>query len=293
MAAELELLPLGPVTNLDTRVLIIGNGLVGKRLAKDFGEAAIVVDYPQVDVTHQYQVEDLVLAHPEAGIVVNAAGYTLVDKAQTEPRQAHLINVVGNRNVAMACEAAGRYAVFLSSETVFGNGQPGREFDESEIPPVFMSPRIRGVYGTSKAMGEFEAWSYFVQGGRGIIGRLSYPSDRESGYFPKVLKFPGLNDDCEIVTTLTPEIAPAIAQAYRLKVTGKVLHLVGTKTSPFEFGNEARRRMGVSPAPPIKVIPNPDRAPRPQYGLLSREKTHELLDFRLRTTSEQLDYLTS
>jgi len=94
MAAELELLPLGPVTNLDTRVLIIGNGLVGKRLAKDFGEAAIVVDYPQVDVTHQYQVEDLVLAHPEAGIVVNAAGYTLVDKAQTEPRQAHLINVV-------------------------------------------------------------------------------------------------------------------------------------------------------------------------------------------------------
>lgn len=83
--------------------------------------------------------------HPDA--VINAAAYTAVDKAESEPELAHLVNAEAPGQMALACSALEIPLVHISTDYVFaGTGStPWRE--EDPISPL-------GVYGDTKAKGE-------------------------------------------------------------------------------------------------------------------------------------------
>jgi dTDP-4-dehydrorhamnose reductase len=80
-------------------------------------------------------------------VVIHPAAYTNVDGAESEPEAAFMVNGLGTRNLALACEEVGRPLVYVSTNMVFDGtkGSPYTEFD---------TPCPRGVYATSKRAGE-------------------------------------------------------------------------------------------------------------------------------------------
>lgn len=110
------------------------------------GIDVVTVARPEIDLTRPADVETaLCTMRPDA--VVNAAAYTFVDLAESEPALAHQINFLGASAVARAAAKMNIPVVHLSTDYVFDGllNRPYREDDETD--PV-------GVYGESKREGE-------------------------------------------------------------------------------------------------------------------------------------------
>jgi dTDP-4-dehydrorhamnose reductase len=80
-------------------------------------------------------------------VVINAAAYTAVDKAESEPKLAYAINAEGAQQVAQACAQHDIPLIHLSTDYVFGDGAKGRFGEDDPTAPL-------GVYGHSKLEGE-------------------------------------------------------------------------------------------------------------------------------------------
>jgi dTDP-4-dehydrorhamnose reductase len=78
---------------------------------------------------------------------INAAAYTAVDKAESEPKKAHLINVIGARNIAEVCKENNAVLLHISTDFVF-DGEKTTPYNEEDIP------NPTGVYGQTKLDGE-------------------------------------------------------------------------------------------------------------------------------------------
>ena len=79
-------------------------------------------------------------------VVINAAAYTAVDKAETEPALAYAINTEGAGHVAEACARRNTSLMHISTDYVFG-GSPGPNREDDPAAPL-------NVYGNSKLEGE-------------------------------------------------------------------------------------------------------------------------------------------
>ncbi|MGC9128775.1 MAG: dTDP-4-dehydrorhamnose reductase [Acidithiobacillus sp.] len=131
------------------RVLITGaGGQVGRALAQSVpaGVQAIFVDRQQLDISDAAAVTACVCAH-QPQIIINAAAYTAVDRAESEPDRAQAINAVGPGHLARAASTLGAELLHISTDFVFSGsqGEPYRPRDA--VAPV-------NVYGASKAAGE-------------------------------------------------------------------------------------------------------------------------------------------
>jgi dTDP-4-dehydrorhamnose reductase len=130
--------------------LITGsNGQLGSCL-QDYltqkGDSFLAVDFNELDITDAGSVQR-VLSDYQPDVVVNAAAYTAVDKAETEEEKAFAVNVTGPRNLAAWCEIAGIWFVHVSTDYVFA-GDANVAYCESD--PV--APK--SVYGRTKLQGE-------------------------------------------------------------------------------------------------------------------------------------------
>lgn len=142
------------------RIAVTGkNGQVVTALVeRATGEKVIIpVGRPELDMAEPKTIaEALNKAAPD--IIVNAAAYTMVDKAELEPGAAYRINAEGAASVAQAAKELGVPLIQLSTDYVF-NGALNRPYLEDD--PV--DPQ--GVYGRSKLEGErliAEKWDNHV-----------------------------------------------------------------------------------------------------------------------------------
>jgi dTDP-4-dehydrorhamnose reductase len=87
------------------------------------------------------------VAEAQPAMVVNAAAYTKVDRAETEPDAAFRANATGPGMLAAACAAAGIPLLHISTDYVFDGTKPTAYVEDDPIAPL-------GVYGESKAEGE-------------------------------------------------------------------------------------------------------------------------------------------
>lgn len=129
-------------------LLIIGaSGQVGRELCRRAGGRAVTaVDRSRLDITSRDAIRDLIRAlRPD--VVINAAAYTAVDRAEAEPDAAHAANAQAPGHMAEACAEYGAALLHISTDYVFdGSGvRPWREDDP--VAPM-------GVYSVSKAEGE-------------------------------------------------------------------------------------------------------------------------------------------
>ena len=129
-------------------ILITGaGGQVGNELADSPSNHRLTaLTRRQLDITDRARIE-AVFAELQPDLVINAAAYTQVDRAEQESELAYAINRDGVANLAAACASAGIPLLHLSTDYVF-DGSLRRAYRETDaISPL-------GVYGESKAAGE-------------------------------------------------------------------------------------------------------------------------------------------
>jgi len=127
------------------------NGQVGWELSNRGGQRGLEIlalDRADLDITDPVLVSEEV-NRSGVSLVVNAAGYTAVDQAESEPELAFAGNRDGPAYLASACEKAGIPLVHISTDYVFDGQKQGSYLEADPVSPL-------SVYGKSKAAGEVE-----------------------------------------------------------------------------------------------------------------------------------------
>ena len=129
------------------KILVTGaNGQVGHALVEAGGEQVVGLGRAALDITDRAAVQRAVAQHAP-DVVVNAAAYTAVDRAESEPERAHWVNRDGPAHLAETCADAGIPLVHLSTDYVF-DGTKGAPYTEADATNPL------GVYAQSKVAGE-------------------------------------------------------------------------------------------------------------------------------------------
>jgi dTDP-4-dehydrorhamnose reductase len=146
-----------------TRILVTGaTGQLGHAIAEARPEV-IALDRAMLDFERPATIAAALEEHAPA-LVINAAAYTAVDKAETDAETAMRANRDGPAELARCCAGRGIPLVHVSTDYVF-DGNKGRPYVETDTP----SPT--GVYGASKRAGE-EA--LLASGARAVIVRTAW-----------------------------------------------------------------------------------------------------------------------
>ena len=165
------------------KILLLGkNGQVGWELQRSLAPLGELLALDRHSTSHCGDLSNLEgLAETvrvfKPNVVVNAAAYTAVDKAESDVQSAHTINALAPEVLSRACAAVGAYLVHFSTDYVFdGAGQtPWGETDATG--PV-------NVYGQSKLAGE---QGIAKQGAQHVIFRTSWVFGTEGGNFAKTM----------------------------------------------------------------------------------------------------------
>jgi dTDP-4-dehydrorhamnose reductase len=103
-------------------------------------------DRAEIDITSRQAVADA-MRRERPEIVVNAAAYTAVDRAESEADAAFAVNAAAPGYLAAACKAAGIPMIHISTDYVFDGSKAGAYREDDPVNPL-------GVYGRSKEAGD-------------------------------------------------------------------------------------------------------------------------------------------
>lgn len=273
-----------------TRLLLLGaGGQVGREIAGGAGEAGhelVALDHAGLDITDAAALSRaLATARPE--VVINAAAYTAVDRAESEPERAHLINAVAPGLIAQACAEQGAALIHLSTDYVFDGTKKGAYVESDPVAPL-------GVYGASKEAGERAVRAGLA---RHLIIRTSWVYGIHGANFLKtMLRLASERDRLTIVAdqrgcpTATRDIAEGLLAAAPLLAAGTLApgtyHLAGSGvTSWFDFAAAIVERAGLHTGRhpeivPIATVDYPTPARRPANSELSSEAFAQASGFR-------------
>ncbi len=241
------------------------------RRAPRHGMVLTALSREQADLADPEAVARIV-AQADADLVINAAAYTAVDKAESERDLAFLINAETPGALARACAARGLPLVHVSTDYVF-NGQAGRPWREDDpVAPL-------NVYGDSKLAGEL---AILGSGARAAILRTSWVFSAHGANFVKTMLRLADRAELKVVDdqvgrpTFAGDLAEAaLAVGARLardeNAAGGVFHFAGEgAVSWFEFAAAIFAMRG-GPGPEIMPIPTRDYplpAARPHNSVL-------------------------
>ena len=250
-------------------------GQLGAALARVAAQRGVAIsgfDRAAADITDPRAVF-AALAAAGADVAVNAAAYTAVDKAESEPQAAFAVNRDGAENVAAAASRAGIPVIHVSTDYVFDGTKKGAYVEDDPIAPL-------GVYGKSKAEGEAAvrdanaravilrtAWVYGLEGANFVKTMLRLGGERE------VLR---VVDDQRGCPTFADDLADGIVSiAGKLGAGWGTYHLTGSgETTWFGFARaifaEASRLGARVPRlEPITTADYPTPAKRPANSVLA------------------------
>jgi dTDP-4-dehydrorhamnose reductase len=131
------------------RVLITGaHGQVGHELMRlvPAGFEAVGLGSTELDIADAAQVT-AVVDRVQPQLIINAAAYTAVDKAESEPQRAYAVNLDGVANLAQAAQRSGIPLLHISTDYVFAGDATAPYGEQDSTAPT-------GVYGASKLAGE-------------------------------------------------------------------------------------------------------------------------------------------
>ena len=257
------------------RVLILGaRGQLGRELATRFGAEHRVTgcDMPEFDITDRAQVFETVAA-ARAELVINAAAYTDVERAESEPDLALRCNAAGAGHAAAAAAAAGAPIVYYSTDFVYDGTKDGPYAEDDALPehmPLSM-------YGRTKLLGEAatraETPNHFIIRTAWLYG----PGG--NNFIEKILNAAQTRPELRVVAdevgcpTHTWDLAEATAALCAAAPAG-IYHFVNAGCcSRYDLAREALRLAEVTvPVQPCRAEEFPTKARRPAKTVLSTEK---------------------
>lgn len=293
------------------RVLLTGaNGQLGWELQRTCpaGIELHALTHAELDITDAQAVMDKVQAiRPDW--IINAAAYTAVDKAESEPEQAFAINAQGARHLAEAARIIGARMAQVSTDFVF-DGKQGHPYPPSPLPPfprwagsekplslegrgvgerVNNPPNPLSTYGASKLAGEVAVLD--ALGDQALIVRTAWIYSSHGNNFVKtMLRLMQQRDELGIVAdqigspTWAHGLARALWQAIALDLRGIHHWTDAGVASWYDFAcaifDEARA-LGLVQRDilirPIRSEDYPTQSRRPAYSVLDKTATWQAL----------------
>ena len=275
-------------SNQIVRVLIFGRvGQVGTALAELLPGRAqtLFLDQPEIDLSIPGDVRKPILQFQPA-VVINAAAYTAVDKAESEPEVAHAINATAPGLMAGTCEEIGAALVHYSTDYVF-DGSAGRPYTEN----AGVAPR--SAYGRTKLAGER---AVMAATDRYVILRTAWLYSHVGHNFLKtMLRLAETQSSVRVVADQTGsptyawDLAQATVSVVNALATGRddaygLYHATNAGVTTWHgfasriFQLAGHENMQVEP---ITTDEYPTPAPRPAYSVLSCEHLAEVFSLRL------------
>lgn len=137
----------------------------------------ICLSSQQLDITNQAEVNNLLFIH-QPDIVINAAAYTAVDKAETNQEKAYAVNDLGSEYLAKTCKNITAKLIHVSTDFVF-DGTKTTPYQTTDKPnPI-------NVYGASKLAGDIKINN--ILGSNATIIRTAWVYSANGNNFVKTM----------------------------------------------------------------------------------------------------------
>ncbi len=215
-------------------------------------------------------------------LIINAAAYTAVDRAESEAEQAYAINRDGAANLARAAQVRGAVLIHVSTDFVF-DGTKGAPYKTAD------GPGPEGVYGASKLAGERAIAE--IMGDRALIIRTAWVYSAHGNNFVKtMLRLMSSRDEVSVVDdqigtpTWACGLADCIWRAIDRQMTGLHHWTDAGAASWYDFAvaiQEEALTLGLLsrdvPVKPIPTADHPTLAKRPSYSVLDKSTTWRAL----------------
>lgn len=282
------------------RILVIGsNGQVGWELVRTLaplGEV-VAVDYPEIDLSSRESMRGWILkTRPQ--VIVNAAAYTAVDKAESEPDVCRAVNSTAPGVLATEAKAIGAVMVHYSTEYIFDGRKTTPYLEADAANPL-------GVYGQSKLAGDEAvrqatddhlifrlSWVYGARGRNFLLTMWKLAQERDT--LQVVSDQHGCPTGARMIAETT---AHALAQTLRAKDRSPLwgtYHLSTTHpTTWHQFAQsiinavpETSRKCTHVQAIPTSEYPTPTQ--RPAYSVMDCGKLENTFGVRMPEWSECL-----
>jgi len=233
-----------------------------------------------------------VIGRERPAIVVNAAAYTAVDKAESDAASAQRINAAAVAEIAAAVRRLDGLLVHYSTDYVFDGTKTGPYREDDTPAPL-------GVYGATKLAGE-EAVA--ASGCRNVVFRTSWVHARHGANFVRtILRLAGERDTLRVVADqvgaptgaalIAAVTAAAIGRWAREPAPPGLLHLAPRgETTWYDYARfvigaarsaGARLRVGPEGVVPITTAEYPTPARRPANSRLDTGRLTSLLGLSL------------
>ena len=283
------------------KILIVGkNGQVGHALQQSLAPLGelIAVDRQRCDLADSLSIQATLDAE-QPDIIVNAAAYTAVDKAEAEPELAMQINGIGPALLAKEAHTSGALLVHYSTDYVFNGHKPGAYIESDDAAP-------QSSYGRSKLAGEQGIARHLPQH---LILRTSWVHSEHGGNFIKTILRLAQNQEhlnivadqvgtptrAALIADVTAQLITRYQQAKATSTDGEFpygcYHLTAMgHTSWYEYAcllvrwaREAGMALQASPDTirPIPTTAYPLPAPRPANSCLDTSKLRQTFDVSL------------
>lgn len=266
------------------RVIVTGSkGMLARDMIPVLKENHEVLEFSKelLDITDLSKIEKI-LGNEKPDALINCAAYTAVDRAESEPGNAYLLNAKGPGILAKACHKAFVRLVHVSTDFVFDGKTPRPYKEDDEVNPA-------GVYGKSKLEGEIAVRSSTENY---VIVRTSWLYGQGGESFPeKILSKASAVESLEVVfdqvgsPTYTVDLAlaverllPAPPGVYHFSNEGvaswydfayAVIEAFKKRKAEFKLKAIKPVLTGQYLDPSSGRVP---RAPRPAYSVLDKAK---------------------
>ena len=269
-------------------ILLLGrNGQVGWELQRSLSVLGRVVALDRSSREHCGDLADLdglkaTVRALRPAVIVNAAAHTAVDRAESEPELARLINALAPQALAQAAQEVGAWLLHYSTDYVF-DGSGDRPWVESDAT----GPLNR--YGSSKLEGEQliaqacerhlilrTSWVYAARGGNFAKTMLRLAQERER--LSVIADQQGAPTGAELIADVSAHV---LAQLLRTGAGQGIYHLAAAgETSWHGYASHviaSARRLRPEPALAVQAI---DPVPTSAFPTPARRPHNSRLDTR-------------
>lgn len=137
----------------------------------------VALSQNQLDITDRDNVFE-VIQEQQPDLIINAAAYTAVDKAETEKEVAFSVNAKGSENLALACEKYQANLIHISTDFVFDGTKTTPYTNSDRTCPI-------NVYGESKLVGDQMVSQ--ILGSQSVIIRTAWVYSTNGNNFVKTM----------------------------------------------------------------------------------------------------------
>jgi len=196
-------------------------------------------------------------------VIINAVAYTAVDKAESEPNLANLVNGEYAGKLAEVCKKVGAALMHISTDYVFDGNSERPYSTEDAVNP-------QSVYGRSKLLGETLVAD---SGADYTVFRTAWLYGKHGRCFPKVMSEKAArNETLRVVNdqfgqpTWTKDLSDQVLSFSSLPTRPKIVHAVSSgRGSWFDFAKEI---VGDYPVEPVDSSEFVTAASRPKFSVL-------------------------